>query len=346
MALSSSGYFISGNSSEISRNIMETFKYENFLDPNECLVYIRNTSGLSDKINKSPIGDTNGITHIARIVRSYILNDTLWYDIVLVTDSEGYEIPGARDATNNIRKLTVSGDRVLTNRSIKDIDPREMYHFTTIDISDGINYPITANNFVIKKNLESPLEHTSRSALGSGIYGRYIQDPSDIESFLLDSNQLVYKIDCPNAYIIQDEEHGESITTASLNTNRYLDDVIQSLRGNNITDINDALVFIDNNSHNLVTLWNIVFYRTHEIITKDTLDYILASYAIRYLTDDYLVDSVNGEILQELPINDIMREFGYEGLLASDIYNNGWNRGCVSYNYSQASIIRGDTAKY
>lgn len=346
MASSSSGYFISGNSSEKSRNITETFKYENFLDPNECLVYIRNISGLSDKINISPIGDTNGITHIARIVRSYILNDILWYDIVLVTDAEGYEIEGSRDANNNERKITVSGDRVLTNRSMRDIYPKEMYYFAPIDISDGIEYPIIANNFVIKKNTENPLEKTSRSALGSGIYGRYIQDPADIGSFLVDSNQSVYKIDCPNAYTVQDEEHGESITTASLNTNRYLDNVIQALRGNNITDINDALVFIDNNSHNLVTLWNIVFYRTHEIINKDKLDYILAEYAIRYLTDDYLVDSVNGEILHQLPINDIMREFGYDGLLASDIYNNGWNRGCVSYNYSQATIIQGNTAKY
>ena len=30
---------------------------------------------------------------------------------------------------------------------------------------------------------------------------------------------------------------------------------------------------------------------------------------------------------------------GYTGLIADDLYNNGWDRGCVSYNFEETDIM-------
>ena len=172
-----------------------------------------------------------------------------------------------------------------------------------------------------------------------------MSDESMIPHLLTDENQITYLIDCPNAYIIQDKEHGESITVASLNTNRYLDRIIPALQSD---DSIKPLDFIQMNTiHNLCTLWNIVLYRTNQHITQDRLELVLANYVIRYISSQpTLVDSINGNPIQELPINDIMRELGHDGIIGDDPYTNGWDRGCVSYNYDQAVIIQGSLARY
>lgn len=316
---------------------------ENFLAPSEYLIYLKNLQ---------PFADAEGSTHIAKKIRDYISDDKVWYDLLLETDSDG-------DIIVNQNPITVSADRVVSDRPFNDIQPRQMYHFAPLIFSSDIQYPIQARGFVIKNNINRPLESTSRSGLGSGIYGRYLQNPDIIPSLLTEANQSVYLIDCQNAYPIQDKEHGESLTIASLNTNRYMDRIIQALRGlqnltldnnespNDMNGYNTALGLIRmNENKTLLRLWNIVLYRTQDQISKEWLDDILAKYAIKYLTDTTLVDSVNGDSLQELPINDIMLALGYDGIIASDPYNNGWNRGCVSYNYSLAGVIQGETARY
>lgn len=331
------------SSDNIQRVMNAELAERNFLEPSEYLIYMQ---------NRQPFADVDGSTHIARKIRDYISDDTLWYDMLLETDADG-------DTILNPNPITVSGDRVVSDRPFSGIQPRQMYHFAPLVFSSGIEYPIQARGFVIKNNLIRPLESTSRSALGSGIYGRYIEDPNIIPSLVTDPNQSVYLIDCPNAYPIQDKEHGESLTVASLNTNRYMDRIIQTLRGlqdlsiniENSSDqtngYNTALTLIRMNENpTLLRLWNIVFYRTEDQINKQWLDDILAKYAAKYLTDNTLVDSVNGDNLQELPINDIMLALGYDGVIASDPYNNGWNRGCVNYNYSLAGVIQGETARY
>jgi len=307
---------------------MELTSKENFLALSQCLVYIE---------NRNPFADADGSTQIATIVRSYIQDNNLWFNVILNTDSDG-------DIINEGNVIIISGNNVVSDRSYKDIQQRQFYYFAS---SSSLEHLIKARSFVIKKNLNRPLESTSRSALGSGIYGRYVQNFDDIPSLLTDPSQSVYIIDVPNAYIVQDKEHGESITIASLNTNRYLDRIIESLRGDPVInlDIIHERIRI-NESPNLFTLWNIVLYRTEDIITKEQLEEIMSQYVLKYLTDASLTDSINEEFLQELPINDIMQMLGYDGILASDVYNNGWDRGCVSYNYAQANIIQGETARY
>jgi hypothetical protein len=295
------------------------------LAPGECLVYVENIQ---------PFADVNGTTQIAKILRSYVENDILWYDLKLITNTEG-------DRIKSQNVITVSADHIVSSRIFQDIEPKHLYHFVT----DQTEYPITARSFTIKKNINRPLETTSRSALGSGIYGRYIKDLSELN--ILSSNQSVYRIDCPNGYVLQDREHGESLTVASLQTNRYVDKILQALRPHPDATLETALELIKANRHsNLSTLWNIALYRTNDNITQDWLEDVLAKYVIRYLSDNSLTDTLTGDSIQELPINIIMKELGYHGILATDSFNNGWDRGSISYNYNQATVLIGETARY
>lgn len=313
----------------------------NLLAPSECLVYVENLL---------PFSDVDGYTYIARSIRDYIIDDTLWYDLLLETNSEGIRLPVPSP-------ISVSGDSIVSDRSFHDISPRKMYHFAPLTYSSSVDLPEQARSFVIKSRIIKPLELTSRSALGSGIYGRYIMNENSVKSYTTNSEQAVYVIECPNAYPLQDKEHGESLTVASLTTNRYVDQIIQAFRsvinGNNnelmdpVENLNIARSIIKSNeSPNLVTLWNFVFYRTQDSIIQEWLEELLAQYVSNYFSTTTLVDSLNGEPLQELPINDIMKGLGYDGIIASDIHNNRWNRGCVSYNYTSSTMIQGGEARY
>lgn len=315
------------------------------LDYDECLVYIENTR---------PFADVDGTTQIAKVIRTPIDKDDTgsliqWYELELVTDSDGDKTVSALiNDKSRSQRFVVTGDRILSNRSIRDIQPRQFYNFASlINLSDPdgeIQYPLTANNFVIKNNSDRPLESTSRSALGSGINGIYLLDESIIPSLLTNNTQITYKINCENPYLIQDKEHGESITVASLHTNRYLDRIIPFLQGDN--SINPLSLIRMNSIQNITTLWNIVFYRTNQFITQDWLEHILVNYINRYIKDSNLVDGINGNIIQELPINDIMKGLGYDGIIGDDPYTNSWDRGCVSYNYNEAVLLQGDIARY
>ncbi len=306
----------------------------NLLAPNQCLVYIR---------NKFPFADADGYTYIAQKIKDYIIDDELWYDVLLLTEANG-------DKLNISTPVTVSGNNVLSNRIFHDISPRNIYQFATLPLSGNIQYSIQARGFVIKNNSskeDNQIENTSRSALGSGIFGLYISNPQNIDKYKTNPNQQVFTISCPYAYPIQDKEHGDSITIASLQTNRYLDSIIRALKDGDFISYEIAHKFIkDNREDKLYTLWNIVFYRTNDFISRDKLDEILANYVVKYLTDRSLIDSLNGQPLQELPINDIMLSMGYDGIIAQDTYNNGWDRGCINYQYSQAAILQGETALY
>lgn len=315
---------------------------ENFLEPGEYLIYIA---------NRQSFADAEGVTHVARKLRDYIEDDSLWYDFILETDVDG-------DRLTNPVPITVSANRVVSEREFREISPKEMYHFATssnLGSFNGSQNFIQARSFVIKSNVTRPLESTSRSALGSGIYGIYSKNVSDIMNLRTSQDQAIYNIDCSRAYPIQDREHGESLTVASLNTNRYLDSILelfneddyQSYRDYENIKLSDILSVIESNqSPKLFTLWNIVLYRTYDSLSQETLNTIMAQYVLDYLTDFSLTDSVNGNPINELPINRILGYLGYDGIIADDPYNNGWDRGCVSYNYNQAQVVEGEFARY
>jgi len=58
-------------------------------------------------------------------------------------------------------------------------------------------------------------------------------------------------------------------------------------------------------------------------------------------------DSLSLAPLYVLPINHIMQYLGYTGIIADDVFDNGWDRGCVCYDIPDADIqIMGDQARY
>jgi hypothetical protein len=314
-----------------------TSSFPNFLDPDQCLVHL---------INQRPFGDAEGYTHVARKLREYIQGDKLWADLLLQTTDDGelLVIPSP---------ITVSGDRIVSDRAFHDITPRRIYHFAPLTnlspTGSNFEYPIQARGFVIKSNQQKPLEATSRSALGSGVFGIYLKSEDLIDEFRTAPNQTVYAVECPLAYPIQDKEHGDSLSVASLNTNRYLDRVINAARDETVRDFNAILTLIrDNPEPRLYTLWNIALYRTEDYVGAEELTSLLAQYVVSYYAENSALDSVNGAPLHELPINGIMRYLGYQdGVIASDLYNNGWDRGGVWYNYkSVEATIQGETARY
>jgi len=288
------------------------------LDTNIQLVYL-------DNPYSSP--ESTGITQLAQIHRSLTINKKVWFEVSLLTDYNG-------DILNNSDKLLVQN--IVSNRKFRTINNRKFYH-----LSDEVTATNFANN---QPNNLNSLESTSRSALGSGIYGLNLSNISQARSLSID-NKRIYEIDVPEAYDIQDKEHGESITIASILTNRYLDTIIS--RFDNSSDINDVVEILKNdNIQNLVILWNIVFYRTKRYISYEKLEEILINYLQEYFTNHELIDKRSNVSIIALPINYIMKEMGYTGLIADDLYNNGWDRGCVSYLFEKSDPLLQGKALY
>lgn len=285
-----------------------------FLSPDQCLVYLESSK---------PFADVSA-THVAKVIRQHLDGDHVRFELRLLTDAFGDEVMSPNT-------ITVTAEKVVSNLSYREISPKQMYQDSE---------KLTARGFVTK-NRDNALINTSRSGLGSGIYG-YYRNAADsvIGSFV---------IDCPNAYSVQDTAHGESITVASLHTNRYLDRVITAAK--TLTDISSekvAQIIRSNNVANLTTLWNIVLYRTLDTITQDTLEEILTNYVTGYLMNvENSYDSLSLAPLYVLPINHIMQYLGYTGIIADDIFGNGWDRGCVCYDIPDADIQTvGDQARY
>jgi hypothetical protein len=288
--------------------------------------------------------DTSGITQVAFVHRSFVdPNKKTWYEVSLLTDSDG-----SRIGSNN--KIFVGGDKIMSNKNIRKINNRKIYYMEDEIVATNfasanknindimyISYASNESNpNIANKNLMSktPLESTSRSAIGSGIYGKNFPNITYARALTL-KNTLIHELDMTNAYDVQDKEHGESITIASLLTNRYLDKIISnSIYTKNTDNIGDIIK--NDNIENLVILWNIVFYRTGEYISYEILEKILSNYLIRYFSQSTIKDKRNDEPLIALPINYIMMGMGYDGLLADDQFNNGWGRGCVSFNYDNS----------
>lgn len=284
----------------------------NFLAPSQCLVYLE-TSG--------HVSEVAGYTYIARNIRMFYDKEHVWYEVRLETTADG-------KPTSARNTIFVTADHVVSERPYVIINPKSFYQYT--------NSGIKATNFVFKDDRVNPLTSTSRTGLGSGVFGTTVIN--------YDSGQKPYLVQVPNAYDVQDAEHGDAITMASLMTNGYIDGILALLGTQPTTNYLEISNAISNYDH-LVTLWNIVFYRTTQLISKEQLSQLLAQYIDQYRKTTMLVDTTINVELAELPINNIMRFMGYNGLIAVDSYNNGWDRGCVSYDYTNIEQIFGSIRK-
>lgn len=266
------------------------------LSEEECLVSI---------VGKYHFADTDTTTHIAKIVKKNKQD----CQVILMTDSSGEWL------VDNDKIIIIPNNNVVSDRIFSEITPSKFYQ---------ISHNLMATGFATKgKTLES----TSRIALGSGIQGIYIKDESLLSRFA-GPGDSIFTIECDQSYSIQDSEHDDSVTLASINTNRYLDRIIENLQGN--YEENIAKIIKINQSTNLLILWNIALYRTEDNITQDELDIILTEYLLQYLTSD--------DLLQELPINFVMKFLGYFCLITK---NNRLLRKCVRYDYKGVPRMAG-----
>lgn len=240
----------------------------------------------------------------------------------------------------------VSWDRVLSTRPYRDLFLPYFYYFAPSE-------DVIGTNFVDKTQLTQPLTRTSRSALGSGVYGLYLTHPEEIEEFRTSPDQVVYQVDCEAPFFVQDKEHGVSLSFASYSTNVFVEDLL--LESEVIIDPTEVM--------HLVRLWNFVLIRAQvQLIDEEWLAAVLNSYIERYSSnlprsrsmysysspqdENSLRDFITNVPLEVLPINDIMGALGYSEIIASDVYNNGWDRGCVSFRSELMSQARAGKAKY
>lgn len=305
------------------------YDYSKLLNYDECLVYIKDNEDFPD---------TEGVIHIARVLNTPVISGETWYQLDVLTDKQGrfLETP---------KQMLTKAHNIVTNRATRSISPQHFYKFVTPN-EDG-DAPLIASGFVFTSNPDFSLSRTTRNGLGSGIYGQYLFNELDAALYKTDDSQVVYKIDVSNPYPIQDKEHSESITIASLNTNRYIDQVIQAAKPNKEITVDEILDLIQTvDITNILTLWNIVFYRTLDFILKSDLEYILAHYVYGYLNDQTLFDTILDKKIFVQPINDILASLRYNGIIGDDRYTNGWDRGCVSFQYEQANILQGSIAPY
>lgn len=283
--------------------------------------------------NSETFADSNGTVHLARIIQQ----QAPWVVVQLLTDSHGAyaESPST---------VTLSDKYVLSYRETRNIEPRTFYQFAAYS-AEGIQYPLTASGFVQTKTIEKPLSSTTRNGLGSGLYGIFVV--GDLARYRSTPDQTVYSIECPDAYPLQDAEQGDAITNASLQTNRYLERILEIVRADDDPSYPTVSALIAANSlSDLVMLWNLALFRTGDRVTEEGLRTVLATYISNYFTETPLIDSVTGEALQPQPINSILQSLGYDGIIATDAANNGWDRGCVCYRYETAEILQGSITPY
>lgn len=294
--------------------------------------------------------DVHCITYIAKIISQ---NDDDTYDVILLTDELG-------NTVENINPVTISHDVIVSYRPVHDIQPKFFYYFSELQ-SETIN----ADRFVMKqyddyKQILLPtlsLTQTTRIPFGSGIYGKYVANDNNLDDLTIDENEQIYRIDANDCYLIQDQAHGDSVILASLHTNRYLDDVflsIQAQPNKETMDVDSLIIDAENLNikapnikiSSLITLWNIALARTNDNISENQFLQILHNYVVDFLTQTTLRDAITNEFLSPLPINYILNDLGYHGILASDSTNNGWDRGCVSYDLELVQDLRGGIERY
>lgn len=238
--------------------------------------------------------------------------------------------------TNDWDPEDVFGTQIVSDIPLRDISPKVLYHFA----SPNVQYRIKASSFVTHGR---PLVSACSHGLGSGIYGLYITNINNINNLKSRPEQIVYRIECQNPFIIQDAAHLGSIVTTSMSTTRYVQNIIDSFQGQQVTFVNILNRIRANPIDNLALLWYIVFLRSpHPIgVDKRFFEYILSNYVWEYFTDTGLRDTTNNDIIHELPINHVMRAMGYDGLIGDDRETNSWGRGCVSFNYSLVPVLEG-----
>lgn len=296
---------------------------DRFIHGNECLVSI------SDTVFKGKILPPTYVdyrTYIAKIINHNVSENT--YEVLLLTDGYGnYQQP---------IQIIVGENSIVSNKKIKDINYKYFYKYTT----DG---NINAERFVDVDYIDDDFVDPVKSLFGSGIYGIYVPEGIDPSTLKTSANEIIYKISTAKPFILQDKHHGDNLIIASLQTNIYVHNMLITYHEDLLTygdDLEEKIYqhIVDNNVDNLVNLWNMVLYRQSnaKMITRDWLEMCILNYVLDFYQNT--ITDVNKH-WQLLPINSVITEIGYDGILSDDRENNTPDRGCVSYDLTKASSI-------
>lgn len=212
----------------------------------------------------------------------------------------------------NFNAVIIEKENLLSRRKLRNLKKTSFYHFGEQD------HPVASNFLRINKKFD--IRH--HAGLGSGIYGNYLKPAT---------KKVLYKITLSNAFFLQDKEHGESLTLASLSTLKYLNDYFAE----NI----DLQSFLKNNDpQDLVEKWNIVLARNVKkmILNSEDLKLVILKFLENY--NHPLTDSYDGSFLVVQPVNVLLTSLGFDGIIATDEFNNSWDRGCVKFDFQDCLL--------
>ena len=299
------------------------------------------TRTLAQIYNKTP---TRVLVYIVSTELFTITDGTTRWGVITDINGETYTITilNARDGSPIGGDVRVPLSNILSTRPFREVKISTIYQMKDASLifypsvlqapaTSTISSKVTASSFCIRNTMDNPLDSTSRMSLGAGIYGTYFAEPPP------SLRNRVYAIDVSTyrCYPIQDKEHGESITTASTYTNRYLDSLIVGYRNSE----NVEITLDSEEVSKLYTLWEIVLVRTNDMLPYEQLQMLLSQYLQDFFSRAPLLSTRDRLELVVLPINYIMKYLGYQGLVADDFDNNNDERKCVLYDYDIETVI-------
>lgn len=262
--------------------------------------------------NLATFADVVGYVYIAKVVKK--IEDTDLTIVTLLTDSLGNYV-------KENKYVIINPGQIISYRQFVEYNVNEIY----CENDDGTSFVFKNKNTVVE---------TSNSGFGSGIYG--VSDK-------IDGYDIIVKI--PHPLHLQDKEHGISLSVASLQTNRLVDKILNSSL-DNYSEESVVDIMLSYGIENIVLLWNMFLYRIDLSIDREEFIKIILKYINDYKNTNELFDSRTKEPLAFMPINYILLNLGFDGIIAHDYYNNGWSRGSVSFELPDNINIFGSTAYY
>lgn len=244
-----------------------------------------------------------------------------------------------------------------------------MYHFVSNTRPMGYDVSPSIGKISELGTVGQPLNDVTNHGLGSGIYGLYLPDPALVSMYRSYPEQQVVVISPKNAYFLQDAEHGNTLTVASKELERYIDRFASGIgergdraewpgdrgaeersdraewpnrqavgeRSDRFTSRStEDLAQQNSDLDRIARLWSFVFIRSFPTTLqgKAPLQTInrsfIASVVERTMTQPFLTDYAGVRSVMA-PITVLMLSLGFDAIMADDPENNSWGRGCVYY---------------
>lgn len=262
--------------------------------------------------NKYPETHTN--TKIAQYINSYTdkdLNETR-FEIAVLTDNTGktLEIP--------YRMVDVKGFSVVSTRPIKSIVNKSIYYLY------GNSNKIIASGFTPIDSKSSTSLSDNKNYLGSGIYGFYFDNELDFINVVnkVNSETKYVSLKINNPFVVQDQEHYDSIINFSKQINNFVDIFKLSVIKSDREDIRrqDIIFRIKlqlDLVHGLFILFIIILKRVGESISFENFYKVLILYLVDYTS---YKSNISDENIMTQPINYFIQFMEHDSLVGDASY--------------------------